>query len=43
MIRRINLYGGPGTGKSTAAAHLFAYLKKKYVNDGGIRKVELVT
>ncbi|GAG20037.1 unnamed protein product, partial [marine sediment metagenome] len=23
----VNLYGGPGTGKSTTAAHLFALLK----------------
>ena len=25
----INLYGGPGTGKSTTAAHLFALMKHK--------------
>lgn len=28
----INLYGGPGTGKSTTAGDLFAYLKKRGVN-----------
>lgn len=28
-IRRINLWGGPGTGKSTKAADLFARLKTK--------------
>jgi len=28
----INLYGGPGTGKSTTAAHLFALLKSRGVN-----------
>lgn len=27
MVRRINLFGGPGCGKSTLAAHLFARLK----------------
>ncbi len=29
MVRRINLYGGPGIGKSTLAAQLFAELKKR--------------
>jgi hypothetical protein len=28
----INLYGGPGTGKSTTAAGLFSYLKQQGVN-----------
>lgn len=28
MIRRINLSGGPGSGKSTTAAEVFAHLKK---------------
>ena len=37
MIRRINLYGGPGAGKSTTAAELFAKLKRMGVN------IELVT
>jgi nicotinamide riboside kinase len=36
MIRRINLFGGPGSGKSTTAAELFARLKR----DG--HKIELV-
>lgn len=31
-VRRICLYGGPGAGKSTAAAWLFASLKKKHLN-----------
>lgn len=29
MTRIINLFGGPCTGKSTTAAELFAYMKKK--------------
>lgn len=33
----VNLFGGPGCGKSTLAAGLFAYLKHEHVN------VELVT
>ena len=28
MIPRINFFGGPGVGKSTLAARLFAYLKR---------------
>jgi nicotinamide riboside kinase len=32
MCKVINLYGGPGTGKSTAAAALFAELKLKGIN-----------
>jgi len=36
MIRRINLYGGPGTRKSTKAAHIYSELK------GMKCKVELV-
>jgi len=28
----INLFGGPGTGKSTTAAHLFALMKLKGIN-----------
>ena len=28
----VNLYGGPGCGKSTGAAHIFSELKKKGVN-----------
>lgn len=37
MTKVINLYGGPGTGKSTTAAHLFALMKQASMN------VELVT
>lgn len=37
MTKLIYLYGGPGTGKSTTAAHLFALMKHKDM------KVELVT
>lgn len=37
MKQVICLYGGPGTGKSTTAAHLFALLKQRGVN------TELVT
>lgn len=37
MTKVINLYGGPGTGKSTTAAHLFALLKQEGMN------AELVT
>ena len=29
MIRRINIYGGPGVGKSTLAASIFAFMKKR--------------
>lgn len=32
MTKLINLYGGPGTGKSTSAAYLFAKLKMLGVN-----------
>jgi len=31
-IRRIGLFGGPSTGKSTMAALLYAHLKKEHVN-----------
>lgn len=31
-IRRINIYGGPGAGKSTASAYLFSQLKLKGYN-----------
>ncbi len=34
----INLYGGPGTGKSTTAAHLFALLKQRDVNAELVRE-----
>ena len=36
-IRRINLYGGPGTGKTTTASDLFAEIKRSTV----ARKVDL--
>ena len=36
-LKVINLYGGPGTGKSTTAAALFALMKRNGIN------VELVT
>ncbi len=32
MTTIINLWGGPGSGKSTTAAEIFAHLKKKGVN-----------
>lgn len=32
MSKIINLYGGPGTGKSTSAAYLYYQLKNKGVN-----------
>lgn len=35
-MKLINLFGGPGSGKSTAAAHLFSALKGKHI------KTELV-
>lgn len=38
MTRVINLYGGPGTGKSTAAAALFSLLKTKGVNAELVRE-----
>jgi predicted ATPase len=37
QLKVINLYGGPGTGKSTTAAALFALMKREGYN------VELVT
>lgn len=32
MTKVINLYGGPGTGKSSTAGMLFAHLKLRGVN-----------
>lgn len=32
MIRRINFYGGPCSGKSTTAPYIFSKLKKKHLN-----------
>lgn len=34
----INLYGGPGTGKSTSAAYLYYILKKSHVNAELVRE-----
>jgi thymidylate kinase len=34
----INLYGGPGTGKSTTAAHIFALLKQQNINTELVRE-----
>lgn len=41
-IRRINLFGGPGIGKSTTAANLYSIFKYKFVNDGHPTKIELI-
>lgn len=38
MTRIINLYGGPGTGKSTSAAYLFARLKMQGSNAELVRE-----
>ena len=38
MTKIINLYGGPGTGKSTSAAYMFAQLKNKGVNAELVRE-----
>jgi deoxyadenosine/deoxycytidine kinase len=40
MIMIVNIYGGPGVGKSTVAASLFAHLNREYA---GSKSVELVT
>ena len=32
MIRRVNLFGGPGVGESTLAARFFAHLKQQKAN-----------
>lgn len=32
MIRRINLFGGPCSGKSTTAAHVYSQLKRRGLN-----------
>lgn len=34
MTKVINLYGGPGTGKSTNASRVFALLKEAGTNEG---------
>lgn len=42
-IRRINFYSGPGTGKSTTAAFIFASLKKKIIEENINIQVEHTT
>jgi len=42
MIRRINLFGGPGTGKSTMAAGLFYELKSLSNKNNHNKQYELV-
>ena len=37
MIRRINIFAGPGAGKSTLAADIFVHLKQNHI------QIELVT
>ncbi len=41
-IRRINLYGGPGTGKSTTASDLFAEFKRMCVDSSVDVQFELI-
>lgn len=38
MIPRINLFGGPGVGKSTLAARLYAHLKQNGINAELVRE-----
>ncbi len=38
MIPRINLFGGPGVGKSTLAAKLYAHLKQSGINAELVRE-----
>lgn len=38
MTTVINLYGGPGTGKSTSAAYLYCRLKLKNINSELVRE-----
>jgi len=40
--RRINLYAGPGTGKTTTAADVFSRLKNKFIHEQLDTHVELV-
>ena len=42
MIRRVCLYGGPGTGKSTTASSLFAEFKRICVDGVVDRQLQLV-
>lgn len=41
-IRRINLYGGPGVGKSTLASDLFAEFKRSCIDSAIDRQFELI-
>jgi len=41
-IRRINLYGGPGTGKSTMAAGLYYEMKMHSNSNNHVKQYELV-
>lgn len=41
-IRRICLYGGPGTGKSTTSSNLFAYFKRLCVDGERDLQLELI-
>lgn len=40
--RRVNFYGGPGTGKSTTAPKIFSILKDKFIHENINMHVELV-
>ena len=39
MIPRINIYGGPGVGKSTLAARIYSDLRRRFVNVELIQEV----
>lgn len=41
-IRRINLFGGPGIGKSTTAALLYANIKNNLIHQNSEVKLELI-
>jgi hypothetical protein len=41
-IRRVNLYGGPGTGKSTTASNLFSEFKRMCVDSSVDIQFELI-
>jgi hypothetical protein len=42
MIRRLNFYSGPGTGKTTTSSDVFAKLKNRVIHGGMDIQVELV-